>query len=122
MSPIDHPDVLSGRTHRVKLNCGWMYVTVNIHKGSPFEVFAVLGKGGACSHSNCEGIARLISRALQQGDVVAGLTKQLCGINCHAHGMVAGDGARSCCDAIGRVLKQYEEVKDVERNGHKDIP
>jgi len=63
--PIPRPDPLVGMTHKYKIGCGSLYVTVNKDPvfGRPLEVFVRPGKYGGCP-SNVEAIGRLASLGL----------------------------------------------------------
>lgn len=102
------PGQLSGSTHKIKVGCGTMYVTVNDDDGQPFEVFATLGKGGGCAAAQNEAISRLASLALRSGASCEDVIRQLCGIACHSpvrHG--DGEITTSCSDAISKILVQH---------------
>src|SRR3990172_2818357 len=60
MEKMNRPDVLVGKTIRLRTSCGWIYITHNTH-----EVFINLGKAGGCAATQTEAIGRLISLALQ---------------------------------------------------------
>jgi len=105
--PIPRPDPLVGMTHKYKIGCGSLYVTVNKDPifSRPMEIFIRPGKFGGCT-SNVEAIGRLASLALRCGVKLEELIKQLSGIRCvsciskkHIH-------VTSCADAVGRAIKE----------------
>jgi len=101
------PSQLSGSTHKIKVGCGTMYVTVNKDEDNPFEVFATLGKGGGCAAAQNEAISRLASLALRSGASCEEVIKQLCGIACHSPVRYGdGEATKSCADAISKILIQ----------------
>lgn len=110
MPDLKRPDSLSGGTHKYRTGCGNMYVIVNLEQGVPYEIFVSLGKGGGCGYATGEGIARLVSLALQNKISVGEIVKQLKGITCHSK-LTQGEKtihALSCVDVIGRLLSLYE--------------
>ena len=106
---MTRPDILSGKTRKVKTDCGNMYITINYKESQPLEpieVFSVMGKSGKCTAAYNEALARLISLALQEGVKVDSIAKQLIGIQCATQG---GTSITSCPDAIARELMKKEE-------------
>ena len=81
-APEPRPDVLFGKTRKFRMECGHLYVTVNVKDGKPFEVFTRIGKAGGCLASYTEAIARLASLALRSGVEPEHVIKQLRGIGC----------------------------------------
>ena len=76
------PHTLVGSTTKVNTGHGNMYVTMNYSNDQMYEVFATVGKSGACESATTEAVCRLISTALQYGVPLDVLTKQLTGITC----------------------------------------
>ena len=103
--------VLNGSTTKIKTGCGSVFVTVNLKKDLPFELFVRMGKSGGCAASNCEALGRTISLALQAGVEIKQLVKNLSGICCHSPIVYEGENVSSCADAIARVLKMHETEK-----------
>ncbi len=101
------PERLEGKTHKTKLACGSLYVTVNLHDDKPYEIFAALGKSGGCARAQCETAARLVSLALQGGIELLEIIRQMVGISCHARLPRTSEQPSSGADAIGRILKSY---------------
>jgi ribonucleoside-diphosphate reductase alpha chain len=55
--PRARPEVMSGKTYRVKTGYGKLYVTLNNdEKGTPFEVFATIGRSGGFFQEQSEAI------------------------------------------------------------------
>lgn len=82
-------------------------MTVSLHKGKPFEVFASIGKSGYSTMADTEAICRLISLALRSGVAVLQIVKQLQGIGgsqpiYERRGMIF-----SIPDAIAKVLNDH---------------
>lgn len=105
--PIPRPDPLVGMTHKYKIGCGSLYVTVNKDPvfGRPLEVFVRPGKYGGCP-SNVEAIGRLASLGLRTGVKLEELIKQLSGIRCISCISKKHITVTSCADAIGRAIKE----------------
>lgn len=103
------PEVLKGKTRRIKTGCGNLYITVNFHDGEkePNEVFIRLGKAGGCAASQSEAVGRLITLALRAKVEVAEIIKQLKGIGCQEP-MFIGQGEKtlSCPDAVAKALEK----------------
>src|SRR5690606_31234003 len=68
ITPRERPDVVVGKTYKLKTAYGTLYVTINDdEQGRPFEVFANIGKAGGFFGAKTEAISRLISLALRSG-------------------------------------------------------
>ena len=75
------PKVMTGRTLKLKLPQGGLYVTANSDEaGKLKEVFVTLGKLGGDEKADAEAIGRLISLYLQHGGDIQSVTKMLKGI------------------------------------------
>ena len=101
---------MKSETHKVKLNCGSMFITISKDsEGNPFEVFIQLGKAVGCIGSHCNKDGRLISLLLRSGVPVSEIVKQLRRtMPCPEAKKVDGVVYLSCAEAIAKVL---EEVK-----------
>jgi len=110
------PQKLSGFTYQVETGCGSMYVTINEDGGTPFEVFATMGKAGGCAASQIETIGRLISLGLRSGVQIEQVVRQMQGISCHSVSGTGENRVLSCADAVAKTiflyLKDKEEKKD----------
>jgi len=105
---------LPGWTMQTATGCGKLYVTVNEKDGQPFELFATMGKAGGCSSCLMQAIGRIASVALQNGTEPKLLIKQMGGLSCHSPLIVGDSKTLSCADAISKVLKEYQESKEVK--------
>jgi ribonucleoside-diphosphate reductase alpha chain len=111
----DRPETLDGFTTKMVTGMGNLYVTVTELGGSPFEVFATIGKSGKSTTAKTEAIGRLVSLALRSGVNVDKIVEQLKGI-CGEHPVFQKDGLiLSIPDAISRVL----EKRYMQDEGHK---
>lgn len=101
------PNLLTGFTEKMKTGYGNLYVTVNLHDGQPFEVFAHIGKSGYTTMADTEAICRLISLSLRSQIPVEQVIRQLRGIG--GSNQIFADGSRvfSIPDAIAQVLDRH---------------
>jgi len=104
-------DVLTGSTRKVTTGCGNLYVTVNETEGTPFELFAQMGKCGGCAGSQTEAIGRLISLSLRAGVDAGAIAKQIRGVRCPSPAWENGKLVLSCADAISKALENYLHEK-----------
>ncbi len=81
MSEFERPKVLIGRTLKLKLPQGSLYVTANTDEaGALKEVFVTLGKLGGDEKADAEAIGRLISLYLQHGGDIQNVIRMMKGI------------------------------------------
>jgi ribonucleoside-diphosphate reductase alpha chain len=107
LTPRKRPAETKGTITRVNTGCGSIYITVAYDDRGIFEVFATLGKSGACATAQLEAICRLITLALRSGVDVASVVKQLRGIRCPSISWEGGKSVLSCADAIASVLEKH---------------
>ncbi len=108
IAPRIRPEVLSGRTYKIKTGYGTLYVTINNDSsGAPFEVFATIGKSGGFFQEQSEAICRLISLSLRSGVKVEEIIKDLKGIRGPMPVMTAKGTILSLADAIGQILEEH---------------
>ncbi|MBI2643927.1 MAG: adenosylcobalamin-dependent ribonucleoside-diphosphate reductase [Candidatus Wildermuthbacteria bacterium] len=108
ISPRPRPEVMNGKTYRVKTGYGNLYVTINSdEKGEPFEVFANIGKSGGFFQEQSEAITRLISLALRSGIKVEKVIDDLKGIRGPMPIFTDKGTILSLPDAIGKILEQH---------------
>jgi len=105
------PEVMSGKTYKVKTGYGNLYITINNdEKGAPFEVFATIGKSGGFFQEQSEGICRLISLSLRAGIKIEEIIDNLKGIR-GPMPMITNKGTiLSLPDAIGRILEDHVQA------------
>lgn len=103
--PRPRPEVTAGRTEKVKIGCGNLYISVNSDEQGICEVFTNTGREGGCA-SQSEATSRLVSIALRSGISVDSIVEQLRGIRCPACIRRPGINVTSCPDAIAKALKK----------------
>lgn len=108
--PRTRPDVLIGKTYRIRTAYGNLYITINEDEnGQPFEVFGTLGKAGGFFAGQAEAITRLASLSLRSGVEVSEVIEQLKGIRGPQVAWSEGGMILSLPDAIGQVLEKHCE-------------
>lgn len=106
--PRRRPEVMSGKTYRVKTGYGKLYVTINNdEKGMPFEVFATIGRSGGFFQEQSEAICRLMSLALRAGVKVEEVSDELKGIRGPMPMFTDKGTILSLPDALGKILEQH---------------
>ncbi|MDO8474171.1 MAG: LAGLIDADG family homing endonuclease [bacterium] len=106
--PRRRPEVMAGKTYRVKTGYGKLYVTINNdEKGMPFEVFATIGRSGGFFQEQSEAICRLMSLALRAGVKVEEISDELKGIRGPMPTFTDKGTILSLPDALGKILEQH---------------
>jgi len=104
----ERPEVLSGKTYRVRTGYGKLFITINSDEsGRPFEVFATLGKSGGYFQEQTEAICRLISLALRSNINARYIVDHLKGIRGPMVTMTAKGTILSLPDAIAKILEEH---------------
>lgn len=103
--PLARPTGMKGCTRRIKVGCGWLYVTINITDEYK-EVFVRLGKTGGCPASWCSSVGRLITFALEGKIPLERIIQALRGTECPNSQFHEGTRILSCADAIALALQQ----------------
>ncbi len=114
---IKRPASVTGRTTRVRLTCGNLYVTVNELDGKMFEVFATLGKSGGCTASQMTTLTTSITMGIRHGVPPQVYIDKLVGSHCPVLSWDDGTKYLSCPDAIGQVMEA--ELKKMEEASKK---
>jgi ribonucleoside-diphosphate reductase alpha chain len=103
---FERPKVLTGRTLKLKLPQGGLYVTANSDEaGALKEVFVTLGKLGGDEKADAEAIGRLISLYLQHGGDIQSVVKMLKGIRGKYVSWEEGVQLLSIPDAVAKALE-----------------
>ena len=111
LAPRPRPEIMTGKTYKMKTGYGNLYVTVNNdEKGIPFEVFAAIGKSGGFYQEQSEAICRMASLALRSGIKIEEVVDQLRGIRGPMPVFTDRGTVLSLPDAIGRVLEEHAQV------------
>lgn len=113
LEPRNRPEVMTGRTYKVKTGYGNLYITVNDDEyGAPFEVFATIGKSGGFYQEVSEGICRLASLSLRSGIKVEEIITNLKGIRGPMPVYTNKGPVLSLSDAIGQILEEHAKNKE----------
>jgi ribonucleoside-diphosphate reductase alpha chain len=106
--PRKRPEVMSGKTYRIKTGYGTLYVTVNDdEEGVPFEIFATIGKSGGFFQEQSEAICRLASLALRSNIRIEEVVRKLKGIRGPMPIFTEKGTILSLPDAIGGILEEH---------------
>lgn len=108
ITPRERGYITYGKTHKIGIGCGTLFVTVNSDEHGLLEVFVNAGKSGSCKTSQLEAIGRLISLAFRSNVDIKSVIKQLSGIRCSTPNFHQGKEILSCADAIAEILKTYQ--------------
>jgi ribonucleoside-diphosphate reductase alpha chain len=110
---LNRPECLKGKTIKIKMACGSLYITVNTKDGAPAEVFSYFGHTGNCLYVCLNAICKLASVAMQSGVPPEIVVKCLRDFQCQGSSWHNGDFMRSCPDAIGQYLEYMcKEAKE----------
>ena len=109
----DRPDWLEGKTYKIKLNQGTLYVTVTEYDNSLYDVFVTVGKSGDSIRAFSETTGRLISLCLKSGVPVERIINQLSGIAGGDPTLTPNGLIKSIPDAIGNILAKHATVKPI---------
>ena len=116
--PRKRPEVMVGKTYRMKTGYGNLYITINDDEaGKPFEIFATIGKSGGFFQEQSEAICRLSSLAMRAGIRVEEVIGDLKGIRGPMPIFTEKGTVLSLPDAIGRVLEEHvtgiRQIEDI---------
>jgi ribonucleoside-diphosphate reductase alpha chain len=103
---FERPKVMMGRTLKLKMPQGGLYVTANSdEEGALKEVFVTLGKLGGDEKADAEAIGRLISLYLQHGGDIQSVVRMLKGIRGKYVSWEEGVQLLSIPDAVAKALE-----------------
>jgi ribonucleoside-diphosphate reductase alpha chain len=102
---FERPKLMEGRTLKLRLPQGGLYVTANMDNGELKEVFVTLGKSGGDEKADAEALGRLISLYLQHGGDMKSVISTLKGIKGKYVSWDEGTQLQSIPDAIAKALE-----------------
>lgn len=102
---FERPKVMEGKTIKLRLPQGAIYVTANFMEGELKEVFVTLGKSGGDEKADAEALGRLISLYLQHGGDVKNVISTLKGIKGRYAAWDEGIQLLSIPDAVAKALE-----------------
>ncbi|HXW36432.1 MAG TPA: adenosylcobalamin-dependent ribonucleoside-diphosphate reductase [Nitrososphaerales archaeon] len=102
---FERPRMMEGRTMKLRLPQGGIYVTTNMINGELKEVFVTLGKSGGDEKADAEALGRLISLYLQHGGDIKNVISTLKGIKGKYASWDEGTQLLSIPDAVAKALE-----------------
>jgi ribonucleoside-diphosphate reductase alpha chain len=102
---FERPRLMEGKTLKLKLPQGALYLTANLVDGELKEVFVTLGKSGGDEKADAEALGRLISLYLQHGGDIKSVVSTLKGIKGKYVSWDEGTQLLSIPDAIAKALE-----------------
>lgn len=112
------PEILSGKTTKIKVGCGSLFITLNFGENkTPFEIFLNGSKLGGC-RANQEAISRLVTLCFQNNVSIEAIIDQLELIKCPSCTRAKAklnsqeeirNFPTSCGDAVAKLLKKSEK-------------
>ncbi len=102
---FERPRLMEGKTLKLKLPQGGLYLTANLVNGDLKEVFVTLGKSGGDEKADAEALGRLISLYLQHGGDTKSVISTLKGIKGKYVSWDGGTQLLSIPDAIAKALE-----------------
>jgi ribonucleoside-diphosphate reductase alpha chain len=102
---FERPRLMEGKTMKLKLPQGGIYLTANLVNGELKEVFVTLGKSGGDEKADAEALGRLISLYLQHGGDIKSVISTLKGIKGKYVSWDDGIQLLSIPDAIAKALE-----------------
>jgi ribonucleoside-diphosphate reductase alpha chain len=102
---FERPRLMEGKTLKLKLPQGGLYLTANLDNGELKEVFVTLGKSGGDEKADAEALGRLISLYLQHGGDMKSVISTLKGIKGKYVSWDEGIQLQSIPDAIAKALE-----------------
>ncbi|MFI5404436.1 MAG: adenosylcobalamin-dependent ribonucleoside-diphosphate reductase [Candidatus Gagatemarchaeaceae archaeon] len=119
---FERPRLMEGRTLKLKLPQGGLYLTANLVNGELKEVFVTLGKSGGDEKADAEALGRLISLYLQHGGDIKSAISTLKGIKGKYVSWDEGTQLLSIPDAIAKALELLTLNHVVKESGMPTQP
>jgi len=110
------PEILEGKTKKLKVGCGTLFITLNYKENKPFEIFLNGSKMGGC-RANQESLSRIITLLFRYSIPIDEVIDQLDMIKCPACTRVKAklenqveikNFPTSCGDAVAKFLKEIK--------------
>ncbi len=114
---FERPKLMEGKTLKLKLPQGGIYLTANLINGEVKEVFVTLGKSGGDEKADAEALGRLVSLYLQHGGDVKSVISTLKGIKGKYVSWDEGVQLLSIPDAIAKALELLTQNHVVKEAG-----
>ncbi len=102
---FERPRMMDGKTLKLRLPQGGIYLTANLVNGDVKEVFVTLGKSGGDEKADAEALGRLVSLYLQHGGDVKSVISTLKGIKGKYVSWDEGIQLLSIPDAVAKALE-----------------
>jgi hypothetical protein len=102
--PRQRPETLRGVTYQIQTGYGPMKVSIAYDALGPYELNALLGRGGSDLGAQAESLSRLITLLLSIGVEPRLIFEQLRGIRCPRTVADKGQEVLSCADGIAQIL------------------
>jgi len=118
---FDRPRMMEGRTLKLRLPQGGLYVTSNLVNGELKEVFVTLGKSGGDEKADAEAIGRLISLYLQHGGEIENVVAMLKGIKGKYVSWDEGTQVLSIPDGVAKALELLTTKEPVHDSGRDSL-
>ena len=107
------PEVVNGKTVKVKTECGNLYVTLNVDDGQLCEIRTELGKAGQCTNGLLKALAiswSIMLQELEPAKVMKLFKRHYKGLSCGSIFYEKGKKYTSCVDKIMELA--FEELKE----------
>ncbi|MBU2534515.1 MAG: TSCPD domain-containing protein [Alphaproteobacteria bacterium] len=107
MEKKPRPKVLQGKTVKIAVGCGNLYLSLNKNSdGELIEVLVHIGKAGGCATAFNEALTRSITLGLKYGISAKEYIEELKNIQCPMSVWQEGEQIKSCPDAISWIISQ----------------
>jgi len=97
---------LIGRTHKIKVPAGTLYIVINKKEGKYHQVLINVSQTGSFLTPICEALGRMITLSLRFGASLEDCAKQLEGIKGSEPIWFEGEQVLSISDGVAKVLRR----------------
>ncbi len=117
---VKRPEIVDGKTGKIDVGCGSLYLTLNFVNNKPFELFLNGSKLGGC-RANQESISRLTTLLFKRECPIEEIIDQLELIKCPACTRVKAKMDKSediknfptsCGDGVAKFLNKYGKKEE----------